>query len=199
MAGLWIQLLVALVGGVIGATMALGACARHRRTAKPRPAEEPPAEGVPADDVTERPVPVRPGLDRWAHRMLLCQQAVDQAERSVDSLSSGPARSDLCSLVRRMDAELPSVRALVELGRGLDASARDDRAAATRVLRQLDDAVAHFAALAEQIVEVVGELVAAPDLGRVHHRVEVLRERFPLQGPLSALLTDPAPLVGAAG
>lgn len=190
MAGLWLQLLVALVGGAIGAAMALGASAHHRRPDVPRL----------ADAAVEPPAPTAPGphgLDRWSHRMRLCQQAVDRAERSVDSVSSGPARCDLRSVVRRMDAELPSVRALVELGRGLDASRRDDRVAATRVLRQLDDAQAHFAALAEQIVDTVADLVAAPDLDRVHDRVEALRDQFPLQRPMSALLTDSEPLVCA--
>lgn len=185
MAGLWVQLLVALVGGAVGSAATLGAFSRRRRrTAAPVP---------------EQPASTAPGLDRWLHRMRRCEQAVRRAAQAVDSVSSSSARLDLRSVVRRMDAELPHVRALVELGRALDAAKHDDVAAATRVLRQLDDAANRFGALADQVRDAVVDLVAAPDLDRMHQRVVALRAQFPLQRPMSALRGDPEPLAKAAG
>lgn len=87
-----------------------------------------------------------------------------------------------------MDAELPNVRALVELGRSLDAGGHDDEPATGRVLGQLEDAVMRFGMVTDQVLQAVVELVAAPDLGRVHQQVTTLRDQFPLQRPMSAVL-----------
>ena len=43
-------------------------------------------------------------------------------------------------------------------------------------------------AATDQVLEAVMELVATPDLARVHERVVALRDQFPLQRPMSALL-----------
>lgn len=96
----------------------------------------------------------------------------------------------LRSVVRRMEAELPNVDALVELGRSFDngsGSARE-HAATARVIEQLDDAVTRFALITDQVVETVVQLVAEPDLDRVHEQVAALREQFPLLRPMSALV-----------
>jgi hypothetical protein len=189
MGGLWVQLLIAVIGGAVGSAATLGASARRRRTI---------AEPVPAIPV--RAAPTAPGLDRWLHELQRCEQAVHRAAQAVDSVSSTTARLDLRSVVRRMDAELPSVLALVELGRGLDAGGRDESA---RVLRQLDDAATRFGTITDQVLEAVVDLVATPDLDRVHRQVATLREQFPLQRPLSALLANresgAQPLVSATG
>lgn len=191
MGGMWVQLLVAVIGGAVGTATTLGAYSRRRRMVT-----EP---VLPVRTTADPPSSTAPGLDRWLRELQRCEQAVRRAAQAVDSVSSNTARFELRSLVRRMDAELPTVRTLVELGRGLEAGGRGESA---RVLRQLDDAATRFATIADRILETVVELVAAPDLDRVHQQVVTLREHFPLQRPLSALLAGrepPAqPLVSAA-
>jgi hypothetical protein len=187
MAELWVQVLIALIAGVLGAAAMLMVCRRARRKALASPvsqamvADPPPAATDPLS-------PSVPRLDRWLHQMRRCEQAVRRAARAVDSVSSTPARTGLQSVVRRMDAELPNVRALVELGRSLDAGGRDGEPATGRVLGQLDDAARRFGMLTDQVLQAVVELVAAPDLGRVHQQVAALRDQFPLQRPMSAAL-----------
>ena len=92
-----------------------------------------------------------------------------------------------------MEAELPDVRALVELGRGLGEERGD---AAARVRQQLEDASVRFLMVTDDVLEMVVELVAAPDLNRVNQQVTVLREQFPLLRPMSAVLapSDAKPL-----
>jgi hypothetical protein len=193
MGGLWVQLLVALIGGAVGAAAILGASRRRRELAEPLP-------DLPLRTASERPASAAPGLDRWLHELQRCEQAVYRAAQAVESVSSSTARLDLHSVVRRMDAELPNVLVLVELGRGLDVGGRDESA---RVLQQLDDAATRFGTVADQVLEMVVDLVAAPDLDRVHRQAMTLREQFPLQRPLSALLANQEPgmrpLVSATG
>lgn len=186
MGGLWVQLLVALIGGAAGAAMTLGASSRRSRML----VEPMPAHPMRTASVADRPASSAPVLDHWLHELQRCEQAVHRAAQAVDSVSSSTARLDLRSVVRRMDAELPNVRALVELGRALDAGGRDE---AARVLRQLDDAATRFTMIADQVLETVVDLVTAPDLDRVRQHVVTLREQFPLQRPLSALLASHEP------
>lgn len=94
-------------------------------------------------------------------------------------------------MVRRMEAELPDVRALVELGRGLEGQHADPDAV-RRVREQVEEAATRFAALAGQLVEVVEHHVGDPDLARLNTEVAALRGRFPLLRPLSAVLEPSA-------
>ncbi len=99
-------------------------------------------------------------------------------------------------VVRRMDAELPNVAALVELGRGL--AAEDPPAQArgaqvqTRVRGQVADVAERFGSIAEELLKIVQRLVADPDLPRLHGEVAVLRDEFPLLRPMSAVF-EPEP------
>lgn len=131
------------------------------------------------------------GPDRWAREVRRCEQAVARACRAADSVSSASARECLLMVVHRMEAELPSVEALAELGRGLaaqpDPPERTARAL-QRVRANLSDAVAAFGAIAERLLELVVELVARPDLARLHREVAVVRENFPLLRPMSEVL-----------
>ncbi|MCI2417038.1 hypothetical protein MOQ72_06345 [Saccharopolyspora sp. K220] len=175
MDGIWVQVLIALLAGSCGAVMMLAiGVARKPRTA---PAPPPPAA---------RYVPSS-SLDQWLHEVRRCEQAVRRAARAVDAVSSSHARQWLQTVVRRMDAELPNVRALSELGRGLAGSEPGDDAVVRRVHSQLDDAATRFSMVADHVVETVVQLVADPDLSRVHEQVTVLREQFPLLRPMSAV------------
>lgn len=190
----WMQLLAALIGGVVGAAMTLSASSRRRRTIAQ------PLADLPLRTASQRFASTPPGLDRWLRELQRCEQAVHRAAQAVEAVSSSTARLDLRSVIRRMEAELPNVLVLVELGRGLDVVGRDESG---RVLRQLADAAARFATVADQVLETVVDLVATPDLDQVHRQVVALREQFPLQRPLSALLANhewaAEPLVGATG
>lgn len=173
MDGFWLQVLIALVAGGCGAGVVLVARTRRRR---PEPAATPQPAAV-------QPVQAQP-QDRWLHDVRRCEQAVHRAARAVDAVSSTQARQNLQAVVRRMDAELPNVRALAELGRGLTSA---DAAVLSRVRGQLEDAVVRFGMVTDHVVEAVVELVADPDLARVHQQVVVLREQFPLLRPMSAV------------
>jgi hypothetical protein len=175
MDGIWVQMLIALLAGLCGAGMmsAIGVARRARTVPAPPPST---ASFVPSAS-----------LDQWLHEVQRCEQAVCRAARAVDAVSSTHARQWLQTVVRRMDAELPNVRALSELGRGLAGSEPTDDGVVGRVHSQLDDAATRFGMVADHLVETVVELVAAPDLSRVHEQVTVLREQFPLLRPMSAV------------
>ncbi len=126
--------------------------------------------------------------DQWLHEAQRCEQAVYRAARAVDAVSSTQARHQLQTVVRRMDAELPNVRALSELGRGLAGSEPSDDAVVRRVRSQLGDAATRFGMVTDHVLEAVVELVAEPDLSRVNEQVTVLREQFPLLRPMSAVV-----------
>lgn len=138
------------------------------------------------------PVPVQPArYDCWARDLDRCARAVSRATSAVHSVSSAPAREGLLMVVRRMDAELPNVAALVELGRGLAAEDPPEQARGAqvrgRVRGQVADAAERFGSIAEELLEIVGRLVADPDLSRLHGDVAVLRDQFPLLRPMSAV------------
>ncbi|GAA0505085.1 hypothetical protein GCM10011581_33080 [Saccharopolyspora subtropica] len=173
MDGIWVHVLVAFVAGASGAgVMSAVISTRSRRTAPPSPAAQP----VPAQ------VP-----DQWWHDVQRCEQAVYRAARAVEAVSSEQARHGLQTVVRRMDAELPNVRALAEVGRGVAVGSSRDEAVLRRLQGQLDDAAARFGMVTDHVLEVVVQLVADPDLSRVHEQVTVLREQFPLLRPMSAV------------
>ncbi|MEV0703875.1 hypothetical protein AB0I53_38990 [Saccharopolyspora sp. NPDC050389] len=185
MDGIWVQVLVALIAGACGAGVMLAVvCARRRKT---KPAAAPTAV-PPATQSVASPSPLP---DKWLTEVQRCEQAVYRAARAVDAVSSTQARHQLQTVVRRMDAELPNVRALSELGRGLAASESRDDAVVRRVQSQLDDAATRFGMVTDHVLETVVELVAAPDLSRVHEQVSVLREQFPLLRPMSAVFGPP--------
>lgn len=173
MDGFWLQVLIALVAGGCGAGVVLVSRTRGER---PEPAAPSQLAAVP---LVQAQSP-----DRWLHDVRRCEQAVHRAARAVDAVSSAQARQNLQAVVRRMDAELPNVRALAELGRGLTSA---DAAVLNRVRGQLEDAVVRFGMVTDHVVDAVVELVADPDLARVHQQVVVLREQFPLLRPMSAV------------
>ncbi|MER7012330.1 hypothetical protein ABT324_12980 [Saccharopolyspora sp. NPDC000359] len=174
MDGFWVQVLIALVAGGCGAGVVLVARPGGRRSAVPPP-------------VVPRPQPVPAQRhDPWLQDVRRCEQAVHRAARAVDAVSSTRARQNLQAVVRRMDAEIPNVRALAELGRGLMSSG-GDAVVLRRVRGQLADAVVRFGMVTDHVLEAVVELVADPDLNRVHQQVVVLREQFPLLRPMSAV------------
>lgn len=168
----WMLLLVAVIASAAGA----GSVLVMFRVRAHRPA----GTGTPCREAQQASA----GPDRWLCRMRRCEQAVRRAELAAESVSSEQARSRLRLVVRRMRAELPSVRTLVELGRGLDGGPRRD-ASTERVFEQLTAATDRFAAITDQVLESVVRLVAAPDLDRLGGEVGALREQFPLVRPLS--------------
>lgn len=177
MDGIWVQVLVALISGACGAgVMVAVVCAREVRAAS--------AAAPPAAPPVLAPWPLP---DKWLHEVQRCEQAVYRSARAVDAVSSTQARHQLQTVVRRMDAELPNIRALSELGRGLAGSEPPGDAVVRRVQSQLDDAATRFSMVTDHLLETVVELVAAPDLSRVHEQVTVLREQFPLLRPMSAV------------
>ena len=182
MDGFWVQVVTALVAGAVGAAAVLVFFVVKR---KPREVVPQPAVVAAAAEPPARP-------DRWLPQLHRCEQAVRRAARAVDSVSSAQARQNLHALVVRMDAELPNIRALVELGRSLDADDVREEAVLLRVFQQLDDAADRFAMITDHVLETVVQLVADADLGRMHQQVTVLREQFPLLRPMSAVL-GPAP------
>jgi hypothetical protein len=181
MIGFWVEVLVAVIAGAAGAGVVLGLSGRRGGID---------GTGGQASESTEpRATPCEPvtaDSESWCCQERRCEQAVRRAGDAADSVSSAQARQELRSVVRRMGAELPNVRALVELGRGLQADSSDDEAV-DRVRDQLDDAAVRFAAVTDGLVEAVVDHVAAPDLDRVRRRVGVLREQFPLLRPMSSL------------
>lgn len=126
-------------------------------------------------------------LDEWSKRQHRCEQSVYRSARAVDTVSSASARQAMQTILRRMDAELPHVRALAQLGRDLELS-NGGRQATSRANQQLDDAVTRFATLSERVLNTVVLHVADPDLGRLHDHVRVLRDEFPLLRPLSSVV-----------
>ncbi|MBB5066972.1 hypothetical protein BJ969_000060 [Saccharopolyspora gloriosae] len=184
--------LVGTFAGGAGAAGTLLACRLLRkRSAPPEPVVPPrPAVEIRGDHGLGEPGRVDTLL-RDLHR---CEQAVARARCAVESVSSARAREALLMVVRRMDAELPSVEALVEVGRGLGAGAPRGLPDAERgdvVLRrvhvQIADVAERFGMITDHVLDIVVDLVAAPDLHRMHHEVAVLRDQFPLLRPMSAV------------
>ncbi|GAA2329862.1 hypothetical protein GCM10009854_00790 [Saccharopolyspora halophila] len=169
MDALWLHLLVGVLAGCAGAGLVL--------LVRDRPA----APGPPLAAETPAEAPADP----WTLAVRRCEQAVHRAEQAVDAMSSRASRNRLQAVVRRMDAELPDVRVLAELGKGLTGDTRRDIEVAGRVRAQLADTGNRFAEVTEQVLEVVAE----PE--HVDRRASILRERFPLVQPLSAVLSEP--------
>lgn len=163
---IWLQVLVALMAGCAGAGVVLAL----RR----RPEEQVAAE---APDPLPRRSP-----DVWEPHVQHCEQAVLRASRSVEAMSSQQVRNRLRTVVRRMDAELPNLRVLAELGRGLGSTSRDAEVAG-RVRAELTEAEKRFGAVTGEVLELVED----PDAERVGE----LRGRFPLLRPISAVLPEP--------
>ena len=163
-----LNLIIGVLAGCAGAGLVL--LVRGGR-AVPEP---PPA-------VTVRPVPADP----WSPALRRCEQAVHRAGQAVEAISSRETRNRLQAVVRRMDAELPDVRVLSELGKGLGDSRREVEIA-DRVRVQLADTAARFAEITAELLD----LVAEPD--DVGPRVALLRDGFPLVRPLSRVLAEPA-------
>lgn len=188
MDGFWLAVLVGTFAGGLGAAATLLACSLLRRRSVP-PEQPPPAVGEPSrDHGLGEPNPADTLL-RDLHR---CEQAVARARCAVESVSSARAREALLMVVRRMDAELPSVEALVEVGRGLGSPggvphAERGDAVLRRVRGQITDVAERFGMITEHVLDIVVDLVAEPDLHRMHREVAVLRDRFPLLRPMSAV------------
>ncbi|SDJ80561.1 hypothetical protein SAMN04487820_102177 [Actinopolyspora mzabensis] len=194
MGGFWTHLIVALAAGVLG--VLLGVLARRTSSAPPVP-EEPPE--TTAGTRTEPRAGLEHALtehrDAWLCELNRCEQAVHRAVRAADTVSSLPVRRGLRQVVYRMDAELPTVRTLVQLARELDAGESPVATAdSTRLvaLRRLQDgvvvAVSRFTELGDQLSGVVAELAAGVDQEHAQRRIAALRERFPLLPAMSAIL-----------
>lgn len=121
----------------------------------------------------------------------------------MDSISSARLRERLSPVVRRMAAELPNVRALAELARGLESGAAcagdplpapsHAGAVAGRTREQLDNAASRFAGIADEVLETVADLADEPGPDGVPERVAALRERFPLTCSMSEVLGSSVP------
>ncbi|MFC7341620.1 hypothetical protein [Saccharopolyspora griseoalba] len=169
MDALWLNLIIGVLAGCAGAGLVL--LVRGGEAVPDQPAPEVLPE-VPAD--------------AWAPAVRRCEQSVHRAGQAVEAVSSRETRNRLRAVVRRMDAELPDVRVLAELGKGLGDSRRDAEVAG-RVRAQLAGAAARFAETTEEVLELVAD---AEDAER---RVAALRDRFPLVRPLSAVLVERVP------
>lgn len=194
MAGFWVRVSVVLVVGVLGALVVLwtyrnAGRSPHASVERSRSGQRPDTPGPQPAGPAAGGTGVSPTIrDAWLCEQNRCEQAVRRAARAVDTVSSERARRSLRRLVHRMDAELPYVRALVELGRRLEPTPSAERDAATaRVHRQLVVAATRFDEVADELARSVAELVADADLGAVRSRTDVLRERFPLVPSMSAL------------
>ncbi|MGJ7905671.1 hypothetical protein ACOQFL_04240 [Actinopolyspora sp. H202] len=195
MGGFWTHLIVALAAGVLG--VLLGVLARRSSSAPPVPEEQP--ETTPGTTRTDSRAGLEHALtehrDAWLCELNRCEQAVHRAVRAADTVSSLPVRRGLRQVVYRMDAELPTVRTLVQLARELDAGdspvATADstrRAALRRIQEGVVVAVSRFTELGDQLGGVVAELAAGADQEHAQRRIAALRERFPLLPAMSAIL-----------
>lgn len=194
MVGLWVLLVsVALVAGAAGAIAVPAGCVLvYGRRAEER--VTPGYESVPAPDGAVRArQPSRVRRDVWLPPLNRCEQSVCRAARVVDSVSSVPARRALGGVVHRMEAELPNVRVLVELGCDLEEDATGQDGSAGRVHRRLVDAADRFGAETDAILAAVLQLVADPGTFRLHEQVAALRDEFPLLRPMSAVLGPEPP------
>lgn len=135
----------------------------------------------------------------WLPAVTSCVLSLSRARRAVDAVSSQEARGYLHVVLRRMDAELPNVRVLAELGMSLQQTGPRDDAALQRVRAQLQDAVRQYASFAERLLGVVEDLVNEPDLDRTRQHVDSLRRQFPLLRPMSELVDGARPPVFAPG
>ncbi|NYH78667.1 hypothetical protein FHR84_001992 [Actinopolyspora biskrensis] len=199
------HLIVALLAGALGTLLGLsfrrssgestrGWC-EERRTS--------PAAGTVPNG--EQPSNQHRNRDRWLCELNRCEQAVRRAVRAADTVSSLPVRRGLRQVVYRMDAELPTVRTLVELGREFDSAAPEAnpggdgavppeqesssrRATSRRLHRQVREASAVFTSFADRLTEVVAELGAEADPDHAQTRIAGLRARFPLLPSMSEIL-----------
>lgn len=154
-----------------------------------------PASQVSAAVERREPAPA-PREDDSAHDLCRCEQAVARAARAAHAVSSASAREGLLMVVHRMEAELPSVEALVQLGRSLAAQPEPPERTARvlhRVREQVSEAAAAFAAITDRLLQLVVEFVDRPDFQRMRSEVAVLRERFPLLRPMSEILGERRP------
>lgn len=115
-----------------------------------------------------------------------CAQAVHRASEAVQAVTSRPARAELSAVVRRMEAELPDVRAVVALGQELGGGAAD-AAVTRRVDEQLADAARGFDGFTQSLLVLIAELPGKPELTRLGTDTARLRQRFPLLRPLSTI------------
>ncbi|ASU80258.1 hypothetical protein CDG81_20500 [Actinopolyspora erythraea] len=198
MSGFWTHLIVALAAGVLGTL--LGLMSRRSPSAPPVDGEPAPPTSTPATaGGTALELVLAEHRDKWLCELNRCEQAVHRAVRAADAVSSLPARQGLRQVVHRMDAELPTVRALVQLARELDnggamaAGADSTRSVALeRVHGGVTVAVSRFTALGDQLAGVVAELAAGADQQQAQRRVAALRESFPLLPAMSAILAGKA-------
>ncbi|PRW63890.1 hypothetical protein [Actinopolyspora mortivallis] len=181
------HLIVALLAGTLGALLGM--------LLRPTPAPVAvPGGGEPPRTVSRQHVEPDAGSrdgagerDTWRCELARCEQAVSRSARAVDTVSSCPLRQGLRHVVHRMEAELPTVRTLVELGHELDGQRRHD-ATLLRVRRQVHAAAEEFTGFADRLTATVSEIAAEPDPDRARERIEALRACFPLLPPMSTIL-----------
>ncbi len=206
MSGFVTHLIVALLAGAFGTLLGLSfrrSSSEPTRARRARQRTSPAAEAVPS---SEQRASRHRNRDRWLCELNRCEQAVRRAVRAADTVSSQPVRRGLRQVVHRMDAELPTMRTLVELGREFDSAAaeakpgageaapaeRDSserRTTSWRLHRRAREASAEFTSFADRLTEVVAELNAEGDPEHAQTRISGLRERFPLLPSMSEILT----------
>ncbi|SDP87597.1 hypothetical protein SAMN04487905_111116 [Actinopolyspora xinjiangensis] len=198
MSGFWTHLIVALAAGVLGTLLGL----LSRRSPSAPPVVEEQAPPTPAPETaggTALDHVLAEHRDKWLCELNRCEQAVHRAVRAADAVSSLPVRQGLRQVVHRMDAELPTVRALVQLARELDdggATAAGEDSTRSVALERVHGgvmvAVSRFTALGDQLAGVVAELAAGADQQQAQRRIAALRESFPLLPAMSAILAGKA-------
>lgn len=218
MDGYWLPASAAALVGACALLLLVALVLRGRgRAARPRvavgsagdpgPVADGLSDGAPGPGVAPGAGEVAPLTDalgqpyraEWLPAVTSCVLSLSRARRAVDAVSSREARGILHTVLRRMDAELPNVRVLAELGTSLQQARPVDDAAVQRVRMQLREAVHRYASFAEQLLGVVEELVSEPDLDRTKEHVEALRRQFPLLRPMSELLGGDRPPALAPG
>ncbi|MBE9374907.1 hypothetical protein IQ251_10675 [Saccharopolyspora sp. HNM0983] len=198
MDGYWLPAPVAALVGVCALFLLVALLVRLRRPAAHPGADtggrvdEAPGDAV-ARSAAAEPQDPAPGVPEppqaeWLPAVNSCAASLFRARRAVDAVSSQEARNCLRAVLRRMDAELPNVRVLAELGCSLEHGGPRDGAAVQRVRAQLQDAVHRYALFAEELLAVVEDLVNEPDLERTREHVDALRRQFPLLRPMSEIV-----------
>ncbi len=185
----WVFVLVVVGAGISGAALALVVAAAWRRDQHVE-AVASVADTLPAARTVlpRRSVTASVPTDRWTVPLHRCEQAVRRAALAADAVSSYQARQRLHAVVRRMDAELPSVRSLAELGRSLEADPSGHQEAVSRMYCQLTGAGARFGTVTDGVLQIVVELVDGGDGARTRQQIGKLRQQFPLSPPLSEVL-----------
>ncbi|GAA4016647.1 hypothetical protein GCM10022247_44760 [Allokutzneria multivorans] len=119
-----------------------------------------------------------PRRDAWDRLLAQCEEPVRRAEVVTAALPESAAREWLEQITEAMRAELPAARALAETGKQLYPPSTPSITTQPVYLR-LKEAAEEFAAAERKIADVVGELAAKPELGRVDDQLRLLEQNLP--------------------